>query len=255
MSGTDPSAGDRSHYSYAHYANADVAAGFDALRFGGPIGELLAETQERLIAGFLGPLDGLHVVDVGTGTGRAAIALATRGARVTGVDASYEMLDVARTRAAAAGADVHFEVGDAHALPFADRSFDAGVSLRVLMHTPGWSQALGELCRVSRTRVVFDYPSARSLAALQAAARRLRAALGSQTEAYRVFWPGRIRAALAAHGFRIAGIHRQFVLPIAVHKTVGSRGFTTTSERALAALGLNTAFGSPITIAAERCAS
>ena len=255
MSGADPGARDRSHYSYAHYANADVAAGFDALRFGGPVGELIAETQERVIAEFLGPLGGLKLLDVGTGTGRAAIALARRGARVTGVDASREMLEVARTRALAAGADVRFDVGDAHALPFPDRSFDAAVSLRVLMHTPGWSQALGELCRVSRSRVVFDYPSARSLAACQAAARRVRAALGLKTEPYRVFRPGRIRAALEDHGFRITGAHRQFVLPIAVHKTIGSRGFTETTERALAALGLNAVFGSPITIVAERCGS
>jgi 2-polyprenyl-3-methyl-5-hydroxy-6-metoxy-1,4-benzoquinol methylase len=255
MSGADPGARDRSHYSYAHYANADVAAGFDALRFGGPIGELLAETQERVIAGFLGGLNGLHVLDVGTGTGRAAIALARRGARVTGVDASREMLDVARARAAEAGAAVRFEPGDAHALPFTDRSFDAAVSLRVLMHTPGWAQALAELCRVSRSRVVFDYPSARSLAALQAAGRRLGAAMGRRTEPYRVFRPGRIRAAVEAHGFRIVGEHRQFVLPIAVHKAVGSRGFTETSERVLAAIGLNAAVGSPITIVAERCAS
>ena len=255
MSGADPGARDRSHYSYAHYASADVAAGFDALRFGGPIGELLAETQERVIAEFLGPLDGLRVLDVGTGTGRAAIALAKRGARVTGVDASREMLDVARTRASAASVEVRFQAGDAHAVPFADRSFDAAVSLRVLMHTPGWAQALGELCRVSRTRVVFDYPSARSVAALQAGARRMRAALGFTTEAYRVFRPGRIRAAVEAQGFRITGVHRQFVLPIAVHKAVASRGFTETSERVLAALGLNAAFGSPITIVAERCGS
>ena len=247
--------GDRSHYSYAHYANADVAAGFDALRFGGPIGQLLADTQERVIAAFLGNLSGLHIVDVGTGTGRAAIALASRGASVTAVDASVEMLDVARTRAQAAGADVTFDVGDAHALPFADRSFDAAVSLRVLMHTPGWAQAVGELCRVSRRRVVFDYPSARSLAALQAGARRMKAVLGMNTEAYRVFRPGRIRAALDAHGFRIVGVHRQFVLPIAIHKAVGSRRYTETSERELAALGLNAAFGSPITVVAERCAS
>jgi 2-polyprenyl-3-methyl-5-hydroxy-6-metoxy-1,4-benzoquinol methylase len=255
MSGADPGARDRSHYSYAHYADAGVAGGFDALRFGGPNGELLADTQDRVIAGFLGPLSGLQVLDVGTGTGRAAIGLAKRGARVTGVDASYEMLDVAKARASAAGADIRFEAGDAHALPFADRSFDAAVSLRVLMHTPGWSQALGELCRVSRTRVVFDYPSARSLAALQAGARRARAALGMKTEAYRVFRPGRIRAALDANGFRVTGVHRQFVLPIAVHKAVGSRRFTETSERVLAAVGLNAAFGSPITIVAERCAS
>jgi len=255
MSGPDPGARDRSHYSYAHYANADVAAGFDALRFGGPICELLAETQERVIAEFLGPLDGLRVLDVGTGTGRAAIALAKRGARVTGVDASREMLDVARTRASAAGVEVRFQAGDAHAVPFRDRSFDAAVSLRVLMHTPGWAQALGELCRVSRARVVFDYPSARSVAALQAGARRMRAALGFETEAYRVFRPGRIRAAVEAQGFRIRSVHRQFVLPIAVHKAMASRGFTESSERVLAALGLNAAFGSPITIVAERCAS
>jgi SAM-dependent methyltransferase len=255
MSPADRAARDKSHYSYAHYADADVAAGFDALRFGGPIGALLAETQERVLADFLGPLDGLSVLDVGTGTGRAAIALALRGARVTGVDASAEMLAVARGRASSAGADVRFEAGDAHALPFGDRAFAAAVSLRVLMHTPGWAQALAELCRVSGSRVVFDYPSARSAAALQAAGRRLAAALGAATEPYRVFRPGRIRAALAANGFRVTGVHRQFVLPIAVHKAVGSRPFTDATERAFSALGLNAAFGSPITVVAERCAS
>ena len=256
--GEERGAGDRSHYSYAHYADADVAAGFDALRFGGPIGELLADTQERVIAAFLGTLNGQHVIDVGTGTGRAALALASRGARVTAVDASREMLDVARVRAQAAGVDVAsvtFEVADAHALPFEDRSFDAAVSLRVLMHTPGWRQALAELCRVSRSRVVFDFPSARSMAALQALARRTAAALGRSTEAYRVFRPGRIRAELAAHGFRIAGVHRQFVLPIAVHKAIGSRRFTDASEGMLRAAGLNAALGSPVTVVAERCAS
>jgi hypothetical protein len=45
------------------------------------------------------------------------------------------------------------------------------------------------------------------------------------------------------------------VLPIAVHKAIGSRRFTDATERTLAALGLERAFGSPITIVAERCAS
>jgi len=253
--GEERGPGNRSHYSYAHYANADVAEGFDALRFGGPIGQLLADTQERVIASFLGDLAGLHIVDVGTGTGRAAIALASKGAYVTAVDASVEMLDVARARAQAAGANVTFDVADAHALPFADRSFDAAVSLRVLMHTPGWRRALAELCRVSRTRVVFDYPSARSLALLQSVARRFEAAFGRNTEAYRVFRPHRMRAALSDQGFRIEAVHRQFVLPVAVHKAIGSRRFTDASEGLLNAVGLNAAFGSPITVVAERCAS
>ena len=96
----------REHYSYAHYASRDVAEGFDALRFGGPIGRYLLETQEALLTEVLSPLKGLQVLDVGTGTGRVALGLAAQGARVRGLDASTEMLDVARERAARAGLDL-----------------------------------------------------------------------------------------------------------------------------------------------------
>ncbi len=160
------------HYSYAVYADPAMAESFDAMRFGGPIGRLLSESQERVITQFLSPLPGRTILDVGTGTGRAAIALALKGAVVTGVDASEEMLAVARRRAADAHAPVTFDHGDAHGLAYGDRSFDAVVCLRVLMHTPGWRESLTELCRVARSRVVFDYPALMSAAAIQAAARQ-----------------------------------------------------------------------------------
>lgn len=67
------------HYSYAAYADPRMAETFEAARFGGPIGRLLADTQEQVIAGFLSPLNGTTILDVGTGTGRAAIALAKKG--------------------------------------------------------------------------------------------------------------------------------------------------------------------------------
>jgi ubiquinone/menaquinone biosynthesis C-methylase UbiE len=144
------------HYSYAVYADPAMAASFEGRRFSGPIGKLIAEAQEAVIARFLAPIPGRTILDVGTGTGRAAIALARRGAILTGVDASKEMLAVARLRAAEQGADVTFVDGDAHGLAFGTQSFDAVVCLRVLMHTPDWRQSLGELCRVARHRVVFD---------------------------------------------------------------------------------------------------
>ena len=88
-----------------------MAEGFDALRFSGPIGRLIAETQERRIAAFLAPVERQRILDVGTGTGRAAIALAKRGAIVTGVDASAEMLQVAERRAGEAGVRRHGRCG------------------------------------------------------------------------------------------------------------------------------------------------
>jgi 2-polyprenyl-3-methyl-5-hydroxy-6-metoxy-1,4-benzoquinol methylase len=242
------------HYSYRLYADPAMADRFDALRFSGPIGTLLAESQDAVIGSFLGDLHGRTLLDVGTGTGRAAIGLAKRGARVTGVDASAEMLRVARARAAAVGVEASFETGDAHRLSYPDRAFDAAVSLRVLMHTPDWRQCLSELCRVADDRVVFDYPAAFSAAALQALGRRLAAAAGRSIEAYRVLKASDVRRAVEASGFRIERVHRQFVLPIALHKALGSRVVTVAVEKALAAVGLLRLLGSPVTVVAVRCA-
>jgi 2-polyprenyl-3-methyl-5-hydroxy-6-metoxy-1,4-benzoquinol methylase len=242
------------HYSYATYADPHMAATFEAARFGGPIGRLLAETQEQVIAGFLSPLTGTTILDVGTGTGRAAIALARRGAVVTGIDASAEMLAVARRRAVEAGAAVTFVQGDAHRLNVPDRSFDAVVCLRVLMHTPDWRQSLAELCRAARHRVVLDYPARSSAAALQSVARRIAHAFGAQVEAYRVFGHGEIGDALTANGFRIVDTHKQFVLPIAFHKQLGSASATGRIEDLLAKAGLRGMLGSPVTLVAQRVA-
>ena len=246
---------DKSHYSYELYADPRMAEAFDGMRFSGPVGQLIAEQQAQVIAAFLDPLAGQQILDVGTGTGRGAIALALRGAIVTGVDASAEMLAVARRRAADAGVQVEFVQGDAHGLAYADRSFDAVTCLRVLMHTPNWRQSLAELCRVARDRVLFDYPALVSTAALQSAARRLANTAGGKTEAYRVFAERAVRAALRANGFEITGIDRQFVLPIAFHKKMGSATATTLIERGLRTVGLNWLLGSPVTVVAKRCAS
>ena len=261
------------HYSYVVYADAGMAERFDRRRFGGPIGALLLEEQERVLGDFLGELEDCHIIDVGTGTGRAALALARRGAHVTGVDASAEMLETARKRAGEAGVKVIFDRDDAHALHFPSRAFDHAVSLRVLMHAPDWRRCLGELCRLARHRVVVDFPAVGSVAAVQAVTRRIQAACAErrswfdkahhqrgrsadrQVEAYRVFRLSTITHEFEHHGFRVSRVHRQFVLPIALHKLIGSRRFTVAVEGGLAAVGILQLVGSPVTIVAERCES
>ena len=240
------------HYSYEVYDDPAMAERFEGMRFSGPIGKLVAETQARQIVEGLTPLAGRTVLDVGTGTGRAAIVLAKAGAAVTGVDASREMLAVAERRAREEGVTVTFAPGDAHRLDFPDRSFDTVVCLRVLMHTPDWRASLAELCRVAARRVVFDYPSLYSAAAIQAAVRRVTHRFNPSVEAYRVFAPSAVSGALAAAGFRVLRAHRQFVLPIALHKAINSAAFTSAVEGALTSAGVMRLFGSPITVIAER---
>lgn len=242
------------HYSYSFYADPANAQAFDRRRFSGPIGEMIAGTQARVLANFVGRINGRPILDVGAGTGRAALLLSRGGAHVTAIDASEEMLAVARRRAAEEGAKIRFLVGDAHALDFADRSFDVAVSLRVLMHTPEWQTCVAELCRVADRLVIVDYPSKRSVARFQSIWRKTVHALGARTEPYRVFSHAEIAAAFTGHGFRIRSMHRQFVLPIGFHKLIGSRRLTVAIEDLLDRAGLLKAFGSPVTLVAERCA-
>lgn len=55
--------------------------------------------KREIVARYARP--GLRILEIGCGTGELAVRLARRGARVTGIDASLEMLDVARLRVAA----------------------------------------------------------------------------------------------------------------------------------------------------------
>ncbi len=150
-----------------------MARTFDNRRFSGPIGELVASTQARVLANMIGRIKDRAILDVATGTGRAALLFARGGAKVTGVDASEEMLAVARQRAAEQASASRFLRGDAHALDFADRSFDAVVSLRLVMHAPDWRACVAELCRVADRLVILDYPSATSVALFESLTRRV----------------------------------------------------------------------------------
>jgi hypothetical protein len=123
------------------------------------------------------------------------------------------------------------------------------------MHTPDWRASLRELCRVAADRVVFDYPSMSSAAALQAVSRHVIHKIKPSVEAYRVFSGGAVTAVLRAQGFDVGGEHKQFVLPIAFHKLFNSAPFTRGVEGLMSQTGLMRLFGSPVTVVARRCAS
>ncbi|HYR63507.1 MAG TPA: class I SAM-dependent methyltransferase [Actinomycetota bacterium] len=67
-----------------------------------------------------------RILDLATGTGYAALRLKRQypRAEVIGIDASAEMVAIARHNAHAEGLDIEFEVGDAAKLRFDDASFD-----------------------------------------------------------------------------------------------------------------------------------
>ncbi len=93
-----------------------------------------------------------RVLDAGCGPGTITVGLAARvpDGSVVGVDASGDVLAEARATAAAAAADVAFEVGDVTDLRFDDGTFDVVHVHQVLQHLPDPVAALTELHRVCR---------------------------------------------------------------------------------------------------------
>ncbi len=106
---------------------------------------------------------GITVLDIGSGPGHVAGALAETGAAVTGIDFSARMVEVARRHYSQAT----FLEADAEELPFGDASFEAVVSNFVVHHLARPDVVFREVCRVLKPGgcfafVVFERPEAQS---------------------------------------------------------------------------------------------
>jgi ubiquinone/menaquinone biosynthesis C-methylase UbiE len=102
--------------------------------------------REKLIE-LAAPAPGEKVLDVGCGTGTLAIAIKPQvgAGAVHGIDASPEMIQVAKEKSAKDGSDIDFRVALIEATPFPDASFDLVTSSLMLHHLPDELKAKGFL--------------------------------------------------------------------------------------------------------------
>jgi ubiquinone/menaquinone biosynthesis C-methylase UbiE len=136
------------------YFQAHSSQWQDIYACGGAQAEIVRERHAAALTWIdsLAHAPGSHALEVGCGAGFLAVALAQRGFRVTAVDSSTAMVALARRHAAASGtADLLSpDVGDVHALHFADESFDLVIALGVLAWLEQPERALREMARVTR---------------------------------------------------------------------------------------------------------
>ena len=92
---------------------------------------------------------GTRALDLATGTGDIAFALAGRGSRVVGLDITLRMIELAREkRARGVRLEPRFVQGDMLALPFAGASFDTVTTGYGLRNVPDLALAIEEIARV-----------------------------------------------------------------------------------------------------------
>jgi SAM-dependent methyltransferase len=97
-----------------------------------------------------GVRSGRRVLDVGAGTGNAAIPAALAGADVVASDLTPELFEAGRRVAEQQGARLTWQEADAEALPFGDAEFDVVMSCVGVMFAPHHQRAADELVRVCR---------------------------------------------------------------------------------------------------------
>lgn len=128
-------------------------------RFMGRWSHLLA----RPLVNFTDIADGARILDVGSGTGSLAFAVAEGKARaqIVGIDPSEEYVAYANSKNRFANR-ASFQTGDSQQMSFPDASFDASVSLLVFNYIPDSLKALREVRRVTKpggriSAAVWDY--------------------------------------------------------------------------------------------------
>jgi ubiquinone/menaquinone biosynthesis C-methylase UbiE len=120
-----------------------IAAAYDLTR---------ADPERTVLEGIVSRIttaSGPRVLEVGVGTGRAALPLAERGCAVTGVGSAGPMLSLAATRG-----PTHLLRADTGSLPFSNGSFDFVLFAHVLNLLRDPMAAIIEARRVGRTAVI-----------------------------------------------------------------------------------------------------
>ena len=174
--------------------------------------QLVPAARAVIAKAAIGPND--RVVDLGCGPGNAALIAAGLGARVTGVDPTARLLEVARERAANEGMEVTFKSGDAASIPLEDASADAVVSVFAVIFAPDPAAAVAEMDRVlaSGGRVVLSVwiPSGAMFEMVSTAERAVRRALGApESESFAWHDPDSLSDLFGSRGFEVAVDRRE----------------------------------------------
>jgi len=94
------------------------------------------------------PEKGMKVLDVGCGTGLFSIRLAEVGFKLTGIDVSQEMLEIAKDKAKRKNLEIDFREMGVYKLDFVDESFDAVFSMATFEFVKSPQKAYDEMFRV-----------------------------------------------------------------------------------------------------------
>lgn len=237
-------------------ATPDIETSSDgyATRFAGPVGRFLLARQQAAIEYLLGHrgTGAASALDVGGGHGQLTGFLLGRDYDVSVQGSDPVCAKRPLAEAAAAGRKVHFACSNLRRLPFADRTFDLVVAIRLVAHVEDLENVLGEMARVTRGRLVLDFAPLFSVNLLEPLLFAVKRRLEGNTRPFFCHTAGHLCGILRAHGFNAFRTRRQFFLPMVVHRKLKRPELSARLEDVCERLGLTALLGAPVILMAER---
>lgn len=174
----------------------DAAAGQDAAKYGtsNPVVQKLLARWMATMHTVLGDTSGV-VVDIGIGEGFALERMFPANTPAIGLEYRHDKALVASEKLP----EVSVVRGDAGVLPFPDASADLVTSIEVLEHLPGFEQAVAEMARICRGRLVVSVPWEPWFRLGNLGRGKNVRRMGNDPEHVQFFTPARLRGALGEH--------------------------------------------------------
>lgn len=131
-------------------------------------------------------------------------------------------------------------------LPFADGSFDLVMALRLMAHVTRWRELLTEMLRVTRRYLVIDFPILSGAQRLAGILFRLKMRVEGNTRPFFLYNRRDVLHHLRSFGAAPTAEEGELVLPMALHRMLGSPDASIRAEMFLSRVGLRALWGSPV---------
>jgi len=239
------------HKGREDWPDCDVHSSSDeyAKRFHGSVGEFFLDRQAKLLRKALPFGHGFTALDVGGGHGQLVSVLKDSGAATT-ILGSAPVCEH-RVKQYVEQGICSFKAGNFYNLPFPDKSFDVVICFRQIAHVEDPNKLIQELCRVSKNRVIIDYPPLCSFNVFYPVLYPLKQWIEKSTRTFNIFRKSQLKKEFRQEGFHIIRCEHQFFVPMGVHRLFQSGTLSTAIEMAFMYIGLTNLFGSPVVLTLE----
>jgi glycosyltransferase involved in cell wall biosynthesis/SAM-dependent methyltransferase len=232
----------------------ETAGAAYAGRFAGPAGAYLLDVQAQTVRRLLSDAacEGGRVLDVGGGHAQLTQLLLELGFDVWVQGSAASCAQRLLPFMPEAKGRLHFVASSLWELPFADRTFDLVIGIRLLAHVERWQALLAEMARVCRQTLLVEYPPVLSANILEPWLFALKWRLEGNTRRFRCYSKSQIADVLGDLGLAELIERKEFLIPMVVHRSLRRPGISRRLEAWCRGLRLTDLLGGPALLLAQR---